>query len=120
MESAIGAAQQVGQGFSGTRGIATLLLSAAVAAVMVVAYEVMDTVAEGHLMVIWIAMWCVAFSALALLAGTARQFALRLKAGRKAWARRVADARADERTMEIARADARVMADLLAAQGRNG
>ena len=46
-ESAFGAVRQLGHAFSGTRGLATLLLSAIAAAVMVVAYQVMDSVAEG-------------------------------------------------------------------------
>ena len=58
--------------FDGTRGIATLLLAAIVAAVLVVANEVVDTWTEGHLLVAWILMWTVAFAALALLAAPAR------------------------------------------------
>ena len=38
VESAIDAAQKVRRDFSGTRGLATLLLSALTAAIMVVAY----------------------------------------------------------------------------------
>ena len=53
-ESAFGAVRQLGQAFSGTRGLATLLLSAVAAAIMVVAYQVMDSVTEGHLLVMWI------------------------------------------------------------------
>ncbi|UUZ65400.1 hypothetical protein LP417_13210 [Polaromonas sp. P1-6] len=64
-ESAIDAVKQLHQGFSGTRGLATLLLSAMAAAVMVVAYQVMDSVTEGHLLVMWIALWAVAFAVLA-------------------------------------------------------
>jgi hypothetical protein len=119
VESAIGAAKQMGQGFSGTRGLATLLLSAMAAAVMVVAYQVMDTVAEGHLLVGWLAMWAVAFAALALFAGTARHLAARMKAGLDGWSRGLAEARADERLWAMAKADARVMADLQSARTRS-
>ena len=80
VESAIDAAQQLRRGFSGTRGLATLLLSAVAAAVMVVAYQVMDSVAEGHLLVLWIGLWAVAFATLAVFAATARSVALSLKA----------------------------------------
>jgi imidazolonepropionase-like amidohydrolase len=61
-ESAFGAVRQLGHAFSGTRGLATLLLSAVAAAVMVVAYQVMDSVTEGHLLVMWIALWAIAFA----------------------------------------------------------
>ncbi|MGH6640040.1 MAG: hypothetical protein ACREBY_15765, partial [Polaromonas sp.] len=111
-ESAIDAVKHLRQGFSGTRGLATLLLSAMTAAVMVVAYQVMDSVTEGHLLVMWIALWGVAFAALALFAGTARNVAARLKAGLDGWSRSLAEARADQRLWAAAKNDPRVMADL--------
>ncbi|WP_309681379.1 hypothetical protein [Polaromonas sp.] len=114
-ESAIDAVKQLRQGFSGTRGLATLLLSAMVAAIIVVADQVMDSVTEGHLLVMWIALWAVAFAALAVFAGAARKLAVRLKAGLDDWSRAVAEARADQRFWAAARADERVMADLQAA-----
>jgi hypothetical protein len=119
LESAIESAQHIGQGLSGKRGLATLLLSAMAAAVMVVAYEVMDTVAEGHLLVMWIALWAAAFVSLAVFAGTARHLATRMKVGLDDWSRAMASARADERLWATAQADPRVMADLQAAASRN-
>ena len=118
VESAIDAAQQMRRGFSGTRGVATLLLSAIAAAVMVVAYQVMDSVTEGHLLVMWIAMWAAAFAALAFFAGTARHIAARMKAGLDNWSREVARSRADERLWATAQSDSRVMADLQCAMTR--
>jgi hypothetical protein len=118
-ESAFGAVRQLGQAFSGTRGLATLLLSAVAAAIMVVAYQVMDSVTEGHLLVIWIALWAVAFAALAIFAGTARNVAARVKAGLDAWSRSVAEARADQRLWQAAKSDPRVMADLQMAMLRS-
>jgi hypothetical protein len=119
MESAIDSAQHIGRGFSGKRGLATLLLSAMAAAVMVVAYEVMDTVAEGHLLVMWIALWAAAFVSLAVFAGPARDLSARIKVGLDDWSRALASARADERLWAAAKSDARVMADLQAAASRN-
>jgi imidazolonepropionase-like amidohydrolase len=111
-ESAFGAVRQLGQAFTGTRGLATLLLSAVAAAIMVVAYQVMDSVTEGHLLVMWIALWAVAFAVLALFAGTARNLAARVKAGLNDWSRSLAEARADQRLWQAAKNDPRVMADL--------
>jgi hypothetical protein len=111
-ESAFGAVRQLGQAFSGTRGLATLLLSAVAAAIMVVAYQVMDSVTEGHLLVMWIGLWAVAFAALAIFAGTARNAAARVKAGLDGWSRSLAEARADQRLWQAAKNDPRVMADL--------
>lgn len=118
VESAIDAAQHLGRGFSGTRSLATLLLSAVAAAVMVVAYQIMDTVAEGHLLVMWIAMWGAAFAALAFFAGTARRIAVRVVSGLDAWSLGVARSRADERLWASAQSDSRVMADLQSAMTR--
>jgi hypothetical protein len=119
VESALDAAQQLRQGFSSTRGLAALLLSAIVAAIMVVAYEVMDSVTEGHLLVMWIAMWVVAFAALACFAGAARSMAVSAKAALDSWSRRLAVSRADERLWAMAKTDPRVMADLQAARTRS-
>ena len=47
VESAIDAAQQLRKGFSVTASLASLLLSALAASVMVVAYQVMDVIARG-------------------------------------------------------------------------
>ena len=112
VESAIDAAQHMRRGFSSTRGLATLLLSAIAAAVMVVAYQVMDSLTEGHLLVMWIAMWATAFAALAFFAGTARHLAARMKASLDGWSREVARSRADERLWATALTDPRIMADV--------
>lgn len=118
LEASIDAAYRLRKGFSGSRGLATLLLSAMVAAAMVVADQLMTSVKGGHLLVMWVAMWLVGFAALALFAGTARGVASSLKTGLDSWSHRLAKARADERLWSLAKKDARVMADLLAARSR--
>lgn len=105
-------AQQIKRHVSGTRGLATLLVSAIAAAAMVVAYQVMDSMADGHLLVLWIGLWAVAFATLAVCAGTARAAAAGIKASLDSWSRSVAAKRADERMWAMAKTDARVMADL--------
>ena len=119
VEAAMESAQHIGRGFSGKRGLTTLLLSAMAAAVMVVAYEVMDSVAEGHLLVMWIALWAAAFVSLAVFAIPARNLANKLKVGLDDWSRALAEARADQRLWAAAKADPRVMADLQAAASRH-
>ena len=119
VESAIDAAQHLRQRFSGARSLATLLLSAVAAAIMVVAYQLMDSVAEGHLLVMWIALWAAAFASLVLFASTARHLGARLKFSLDGWSRNLAEARADERLWAMARKDIRVMADLQAAMTRD-
>ena len=117
-ESAFGAVRQLAHTLTGTRGLATLLLSAVAAAVMVVAYQVMDSVAEGHLLVMWIGVWAVAFVVLAIFAGAARNAAISLKSGLDGWSRSLAEARADQRLWQAAKSDPRVMADLQIAMAR--
>ena len=81
---------------------------------MVVAYQVMDSVAEGHLL----AMWIVAFAALALCAGVTRQLAARVKSGLDAWSRNRAQSRADRRLWDMALRDSRLMSELQVATTR--
>ena len=119
VESAIGAAQQIKRHFSAPRTLATLLLSAIAAAAMVVAYEIMDSLAEGHLLALWIGLWTVAFATLAALAGTVSRAVASVQTSLDAWSRNIAAKRADERLWAAAKADPRVMADLQCAVSRN-
>ncbi len=104
--------------FDSARGLAAFLLAAIVSAVLVVADQLMETLANGHLMVAWAALWAVGFAALALLGGTVRRFSGRVVSALDAWSARVAQRRADARLWAIASKDARVMADLQAALAR--
>ena len=115
-ESALGAARQWRHGFDSTRGLAALLLAAIVAAMLVVADQLVENWAEGHLLVAWVAMWAVAFAAMALFAGTARRLALSVVGALDNWSSAIAQARADVRLWEAAKSDPRVMADLQAAR----
>ena len=119
LEAAADVAKDLRSQAFGARGLATLLLSAIAAAVMVAAYQVMDSVAEGHLLVMWVALWAVAFTTLALLASSARNVAARMKASADAWSRSIAQSKSDQRLWAAAQTDARVMNDLQAAITRN-
>ncbi len=103
-ESGLEAAQE----FSSRRGAALLLLSTLAATVMGVAYEVMDTPAEGHLLVLWMGAWALLFAALVLCA----DMALRLKGHLDLWSYRLAQARAEQRLWAMAQKDDRLMANL--------
>ena len=117
-ESAAAKVAEFRKGFDGTRGLAAVLLAAMVSALVVVADQLVDTWAEGHLMVAWVLLWSVAFAAIALLAPTTKHLSGKLLGALDAWSRRVARARADDRLWEIAQKDSRVMADLRAAMTR--
>lgn len=118
-EQAVESVRALRQRFDSTRGLAAMLLAAVVAALVVVADQMIETWAEGHLLAAWVALWAVGFAALGLLAAPARRLASRLVQGLNAWSARVAQARADERLWAIAQTDARVMADLRAAMTRS-
>lgn len=120
LEAAAEGARQLRRNLSGGRGLATVLLSAIVAAVAVAADQIMDSVAEGHLLVIWTGAWLAAFAALALLAGASQRLASALKSHLDAWSARLAQSRAEQRLWSIAQSDPRVMADLQAAMQRAG
>lgn len=117
-ESALDSARQIRRGFDGSKGLAAMLLAALVAAMMVVADQVVENWADGHLLVVWVALWAVAFAALALFAGTARQLAARMVAALDDWSSSVARHRADMRMWEAAKTDPRVMSDLRVAMSR--
>jgi hypothetical protein len=111
-EAALDGALRLRQRWTAFSGLVALLLTAVVAAVLVVAYQVMDSVVEGHLLVMWVALWAVAFAGMALYSGTARNLVARGKKSLDNWAHGQAKARADERLWVIAKSDSRVMADL--------
>lgn len=111
-ENAIAALKLVAAGFDGARGAASLMLAAVVAALLVVANQVIDTWGEGHLLAAWMVLWVVAFAAIALLAKPARRASVALRTGYKAWAQSRHQAAEDQRTWAAALQDARIMADL--------
>jgi hypothetical protein len=111
-ERVIESARSLRRGINSTRSLAAMLLASVVAALLVVADQLVDNWADGHLLVAWSLLWAVGFVALALFAGTARRWAARVMAGLDAWSARIAAQRADERLWAIAQEDARVMADL--------
>lgn len=102
----------------GARGLAALLLAAVVAAMVLVADHLVNTWADGHLFLAWVMLWVIVFAGFALFADTARVVARRTLAGLDRWAAARAEARAEERLWDIARADPRVMADLVQARAR--
>ncbi|MFM2239637.1 MAG: hypothetical protein RJA69_1011 [Pseudomonadota bacterium] len=104
--------------FDGARGVATLLLAALVAALLVVANEVIETWSDGHLLAAWIALWLVGFAALALLAQPMRALTVRGPLAWRHWRVARREAAQDARLWGVAQHDSRVMADILCAMGR--
>jgi hypothetical protein len=106
--------------FDGARGLATLLLAAVVSGLLLAANQLIDTWADGHLLAAWIALWTVAFAALALMAGPIRRAVLSVKvfdgsAMYAAWSARRKARIQDEKMWDYAQQDARLMADIMRA-----
>jgi hypothetical protein len=101
------------------RGLAALLLAGVVAAMVLVADHLVSTWADGHLFLAWVMLWVIVFAGFALFADTARTVARRTLAGLDQWAAARAQVRAEERLWDIARADPRVMAELVQARSRS-
>ncbi|CAM3835020.1 hypothetical protein [Paracidovorax anthurii] len=111
-EQAAATLKSVASRFDLSRGASSLLLAAVVAAVLVVANQVLDTWGEGHLLAAWMVLWLIAFAALALLASPVRRTAAMLRAGFRAWKEARRREAEDEKTWNAALHDARIMADL--------
>ncbi|MEN9904860.1 MAG: hypothetical protein RLZZ555_1425 [Pseudomonadota bacterium] len=79
------------------RGLAALLLAASVAALAVVADQLIETWMDDHLLLAWVAMWAVVFGGSLLLTGSIRRMSARVVAGLDRWAADHAQARAAAR-----------------------
>ena len=117
-EQAVRNERAIGNTMTGPGSLALLLLSAVVAALVVVADQMMDTWADGHMLAAWVALWAVAFAAVGLFAGATRQLAAAMLSSLDAWSANLARRRADERLWAIAQTDARLMAELQGAMNR--
>jgi len=102
-----------------SKTLAGMLLAASLASLLVVADQVISTWSDGHLLAGWVALWTVAFGALAFLATPLRRLSgLASAALTRSWA--ASKARRQEQAMwEFARHDTRVMAELQAAIDRS-
>ena len=105
--------------FDSARGLAAILLAGVVSALVVAADQLVDSWAEGHLLMAWMVVWAVGFAAMALFAGSARSMAGRVVKALDAWSLREARARADKRLWATALSDPRIMADLQVAMGHS-
>jgi hypothetical protein len=104
--------RDLAQRFDGTRATASLMLAAIVAALLVVANQVVDTWTDGHLLAAWIVMWTVAFAALALFTAPVRRVSAKLQLWLKHQAAKRRQAAEDAKLWQVALNDARVMADI--------
>jgi hypothetical protein len=101
------------------RALAGMLLAASLAALLVVADQVIDTWTDGHLLAGWVALWTVAFAALAFLAPPLRKVAAYAAGGFLRHLAAMRLERDEARMWEMARHDPRVMEEIRAAMSRH-
>jgi hypothetical protein len=104
---------------SSQRGLTLIVLSAMAAVMAAVAYEVIDSVAEGHMLLVWMGLWAGLLMVMTLFTGMAHRIAAALKKPLDNWSQRLAQSRADRRLWTLAQQDHRVMADLQYAMTQN-
>jgi hypothetical protein len=108
----------MGSALDGSRTLAGMLLAAVMAALLVVADQVIETWTDGHLLAGWVALWTVAFAALALLAPPLRHVAAFTAGGLGRRLQNWRMAREEARMWDMASHDPRVMEEIRAAMSR--
>lgn len=98
--------------------LATGMLAAGVAALVVLANHMIDDWAETHVIAAWLALWAVAVVAIAALRGVSRMLAQAMMAGLDAWSADLARRRSDQRLWAMAQQDSRLMNELQSAMDR--
>jgi hypothetical protein len=90
----------------------SVFLAALVAALLVVANQLVETWSDGHLLVAWVLMWTIAFAAIAVFAAPIRRVSASVQAWFKRGAAKRRQAREDAQLWHLALNDDRIMADL--------
>ncbi len=103
----------------GVRGLSTLLMAAAVAAMVVLAERLMGGWAEQHQFLAWVALWLLILAGSAAVSAPARGLARRVRHAVQQGAAAIADARSEVQLWQAARADHRVMAECVQARQRD-
>ncbi len=98
-----------------SRSLAAMLVMALVAALLVVANQVIETITDGHLFAAWIALWALGFAAMALLMDPMLVAVRKMRGAFVHWRKVRRLANQDAQLWTLAQRDPRVMADIQAA-----
>jgi hypothetical protein len=109
----------MGSALDGSRTLAGMLVAAVMAALLVVADQVIDTWTDGHLLAGWVVLWTIVFAALALLAPPLRHMAGFAAGGLGRRVQTWRAAREEARMWELASHDPRVVEEIHAAMSRS-
>ena len=102
-----------------SKTLAGILLSAVLASLLVVADQVIENWADGHLLLGWVALWSLVFAGLAFCARPLRRASMAMAQAVNGWQLAAHQAREEARMWEYARLDPRVMDELRAAVARS-
>jgi len=102
-----------------SKSLAGMLLAALLAALIVVADQMINVWADGHLLAGWVALWTVAFAMLALLAPRLRKVSAAVANAMVRWSHAARERRMQETMWEYARRDPRIMLELQHARMRS-
>ena len=109
---------RAGQRLGNARNLVSLLLAGALLALVVVAEQIVSTWDDGQLLLAWVALWSVLFTALALSAELVFGWYAQLQLAWGQWSAAAAQRASDAHTWQIAQTDPRFMAELQAARYR--
>lgn len=97
---------------AGSRTLAGMLLAAVMAALLVVADQLIDSWVDGHLLLMWVALWTVTFTMLAFLATPLRKLTGAVAQALARWSRDIVEQREEAIFWEVAAHDPRVLHEL--------
>ena len=103
------------QSMATTRGMTTVLLATVVSALILLADQLVDTWADDHLFMAWVALWMLVFATLAVFAPVLKRQLDVVYAEWTSWRSQVAATRSEAAFLASAQNDPRVMEDLRAA-----
>jgi len=101
-----------------SKTLAGVLLSAVLASLLVVADQVIENWADGHLLLGWVALWSLVFAGLAFCVRPLRRMSAAMAQAVDGWLLSAKQGREEARMWECARMDPRVMDELRAAVAR--
>ncbi len=118
LENTVAVVKNLATRFDEARAMATMLLAAVVSAILLAADALIKEVSDGHLLMAWMALWLVGFSALVMLAQPIKAFVRSFRVRFAAWRQARHAAAQDAQLWDAALSDPRVMADIRAATSR--
>jgi hypothetical protein len=105
--------------FQSSHALAGLLSAAVLAALLVVADQLIDSWAEGHLLLAWVLLWSALFAGLAVLVRPLRIASVATARWMQSWLAARAQARHEQAVWEFMLQDPRMLQELRAAHARS-